>query len=49
MYESKRFDGEVYKHLYERFIVQLEKLGKSGTHTRSELTDLRKRIAKDGL
>ena len=45
-----RFDGEVYKHLYQRFMDYMEKIKQTrGTSGRRALGELQKHIAKDGM
>ena len=45
-----KFAGEVYKHLYHRFLDYLGMIRQThGTPGRKALADLQKRIAKDGL
>ena len=45
-----RFDGEVYKHLYQRFMDYMEKIREThGTPGRRALVELQKRIAREGL
>ena len=50
MQAPTRFNGEVYKHLYHRFIDYMEKIKQThGTPGRRALVELQKRIAKEGL
>ena len=50
MHEVRRFDSEVYKHLYYLFLDEMEKIKKrEGSGGRKTLAELQKRIARDGL
>ena len=50
MHEVRRFDGEVYKHLYHLFLDRMENIKKQeNTPGRKALSELQKRIAKEGL
>ena len=47
MHLPVRFEGEVYKHLYQRCLKHMAIMNQPGTSTRKELTDLQKRETKD--
>ena len=50
VHEVRPFDGEVYKHLYQRFLDHMEMIKRQdGTAGRIALAELQKRIARDGL
>ena len=49
MHSPVRFEGEVYKHLYQRCLKHMAVMNQPGMSTRKELTDLQKSIARDGL
>ena len=49
VYSPMRFEGEVYKHLYQRFLEHMGTMNQPGTVSRKELTDTQKSIAKNGL
>ena len=48
-YSPMRFEGEVYKHLYQRFLEHMGTMNQPGTASRKELMDTQKNIARDGL
>ena len=50
MYSTKRFDGDVYKHLYHVFLDRMRKVrGEHATPKKQALIELQKRIAREGL
>ena len=48
-FSARRFDGEVYQHLYRRFIQHMESLVEPGKPSRKPFANLQKSIATDGL